>query len=320
MSDYSDYLLANYGSGLLSYYRLKDTTSPWVDSSGNGRNITPSGLYTLSQPSLLPNDKGSTSEGCVLFRGGYGSYTGDSGYSSLTSFTIAGWVQSRLPSSAGNPGYIFGGQNRWGLWIANWASALYPASQAQTTGNPSSGAYSSDSVVGNVPAFVVAVYDGAHITNYVDGIFIVQTAKTGTIGLTVACGLGCRGASTYPFKGYLQHIGFWNRALSLDNIRDLYVRGVQGAYPGPVGATFKSFVYPWSTPVLLANPDRKRVVFTNNSDAIMSLELGSSGAVAGSGIILPPSGGRAIIDTYTGPISAVHGWAQGYKALAIQEE
>lgn len=71
--------------------------------------------------------------------------------------------------------------------------------------------------------------------------------------------------------------------------------------------------------VVAENPDRRVVLFTNNSDADITLSLGGT-AVATEGPVLKADGGAASFsgDEWAGAISAIHAGV-GNKVLGVVE-
>jgi Concanavalin A-like lectin/glucanases superfamily len=319
VSVYSSYILSSYSTGLVVYYQMNDSSSPWADSGPNNLPLTSHAGFTLSQPSLLPVDNGSTANGCTLFSGtGYGSRAANAVFNSFTAFTINAWIQPVLPASApGGTGYVMGDLAHFANILINQNNLSYASRGLSVAANASS-VY--DSVAPATPSMVTAVYDGAHIITYINGLNQTQTAKTGNTGTAVALGVSANGTGTNKYAGSIQHAALWSTALTAANLQDLYIYGIQGAYPGSAGSTYQAYAYPWSVEILPSHTGRKRVTLTNDSNAVIWVSLAATGAATGSGIQLLPYGGQVVIETYTGALCAIHGWNMGYKSLTILEE
>ncbi len=71
--------------------------------------------------------------------------------------------------------------------------------------------------------FVAATYDGVNMKIYIDGIFDTSVGETGNIRVnTDPVHIGIRGGGALPFNGDISSIMIWNRALSAQEVSQLY--------------------------------------------------------------------------------------------------
>jgi len=96
---------------------------------------------------------------------------------------------------------------------------------------------------------VVGVYDGSAIRVYVNGILDVQAPKTGQMGGGVSTlEIGDYNRGTYPFRGMIDEVVIYNRALSAQEVADRY-DSFFGPTPTPTGTHT-----PTTTPTPTATP------------------------------------------------------------------
>ena len=333
MSTYSSRVTTGYGTNLLAYWQLNETSgTTFTDSGPNGLTLTmASPNPTLNQQSLLRSDSYATGSGvgsAHFSSGAYASMSSNSHFNSLTSLTIAGWAMVGNVSQISTVGALLQSTGQMALYIGSdygqTPSLAGMSSYGMVSGTQTSNSIN-DTIGAKCPAFIVLTYDGSFMRLYINGMLQTMKALTGTVTGGAEIGLGASASGVNAFTGYLQHLGVWGAtsgtggALADSQIKDLYIYGTMGAYPGSAGTTYGALVYPWSTNVLVANSSRRRVTFTNDSEAIIWLTLGSAG-LPGVGIPLLPSGGKHTLSEFTGPVYAAHAWLAGFQNLCIMEE
>jgi len=149
-----------------------------------------------------------------------------------TTFTISLWANVKGNSGtwrsaitsrdAGTPvkGYIIyaGADNKWQFW---------------TGGGTPWNTVSGNTIQLNKWTYLTAVYDGSKMIFYNDGVYVGSLVCTAYQNTQRPLRLGAgitEGSAGYFFNGLLDDVRIYNRALSPDEVRQLYEWG-----PGPVG-------------------------------------------------------------------------------------
>ena len=211
--------IANYvpSNGLVGWYPFSGNAN---DASINANNGTVSGA-------TLTTDRFGNTDNAYSFNG-TNSYISipniaQTGYSALT---ISAWIKTSdrnglciiSTGNAGTPGISFNLVVGYGtsvaypgkLGVMGFFNDLYPQ-----TGHD---------VNDNIWHLVVATYDGAgNIKTYVDGLIDNSDTKTYNTSGQVNF-VGKSNHTTWPqyFNGAIDDIGFWNRALTQQEISALY--------------------------------------------------------------------------------------------------
>ncbi len=211
----------------------------WLFNAGAGSRIT-----NLADPT--GNSDGIASGGLVWSgspRGGAMAFDGVDDYvdvgdinatESIDSLSIGAWIKfSSLPSTIGRivnkinaPGSAY---NSWSLYILK---STYTPQFLVVNAEGSSVIASADTALndGNWH-YVVGVYNGANLLLYVDGkIDSTPVAQTGLIAnnsYSVKLGKdnvvsGACGGTACLFNGLIDDVHIYNRALSADEVRQLY--------------------------------------------------------------------------------------------------
>jgi len=211
---------ADINNGLVGWWRLDEASGNAIDSSGNQNTGTATGTTILS------NCKRS---GCRSFNGSGDTIITASIVSTVTNnMSFGGWVYWR---GGGTPLVLFyngdSGFNGYGILIGNNVGG------AGTKVNILNGGISWDRLGGTGPDLA---------TNIWTHLLVVRDA--GTWKLYVNGALTTTGTSVAPntpstimiiasgsFNGYVDDVRFYNRALSAQEAKDLYIPGnvIRGA-------------------------------------------------------------------------------------------
>lgn len=211
----------------LAYWRLGDTSGTTAtDSSGNSKNGTYSGGYTLNTTGLLTSDV----DKAVAFDGSSGMVT-VADATDLTAFTVECWIKTsdsnaklvarRGTDTSGDTTSIFklqiSGGNIQGVVWKNGSTA------DSVTGT---------SVNNNAAHHVALTYDGTTIRLYLDGASVGTPASGIVSGAlpTVDSALTMAGEATFAnYAGVLDEVAYYSTALSGARIAAHYAAGTGAA-------------------------------------------------------------------------------------------
>ncbi len=199
-------------SGLVGYWNFNDGVGTKTgDISGNGNTGTVSNA-TWTQGRF----------GKALYFGGVNSSVSVPNkpiFDITSSITLSAWYKKDVGS----------GTNKWLVHKAtvNTSYSMFiegglkmriehPAMQDCATTEPSEGVWH----------HAVSTYDGTNMRVYVDGVLKQTCAATGSINISGGgIEIGSFASTGYPFKGVIDEVRIYNRALSLSEISDLYKAG-----------------------------------------------------------------------------------------------
>src|SRR6185503_2071207 len=101
---------------------------------------------------------------------------------------------------------------------------------------------------------VVGTYNGTTGTLYVDGVAVGSDtfAAPGTVTLPVYTGLGATGS--FGWKGRIDEVQIWNRALTATEVRTLYDAGSAGECKAALGGVDSPRTTPFATDGTLPAP------------------------------------------------------------------
>jgi len=229
-------------SGLVGYWSFNGPTisgTQVYDQSGNYATGTMSGANGLPKPVAGVS-------GQALKFDGVDDYI-DLGASSTlkptTSITISFWAK---PSNIATD---------YSRFIDNeGASTGYVIAQGVTDGtiNVRIGGtllLNVGSISNNVWQQITAVYDGSNVILYQGGSYVTQTPKTGSIDYTGSTDtfLGrISSSNTNNFSGSIDEVRVYNRALTPDEIRHLYVSGQARINTSQAGRDTSGLVGEWT--------------------------------------------------------------------------
>ncbi len=216
-------------SGLVGWWTFDGKNTNWAtgitnDVSGNGNNGQLIGMSTSTSP--VPGKIGQA----LSFNNN--NYVKAPNSSSLNitgnSITVSFWAKSAIAGAqvgynglvtkmytGGGGGYTIYTGSGGGLYFIIGAN-----STTYATGNAGTAQWD------RKWHFITAIYDGAYIKMYVDGVNVgTNTAVTGNINDSSAYPLtigSFQGLSPYYFNGSLDDVRVYNRALSAGEVQQLY--------------------------------------------------------------------------------------------------
>ena len=216
-------------TGLVSYYQLNETTGTTaIDSKGSNNGTyqgTPPGSFGLGTTSANPN-LGTA----VSFTNGTGntSIPNSASLQISGSITVEAWLNSIQPatvqecvckpftSSASNPYFDYclsNGRSGHFAFFIGIGSTYYEINANTTTS-------------ANTWYHVVGVYDGSHISIYINGVLdCTPLAVTGSINTnTQPLNIGSAGWGNFAecFNGIIDEVAIYNTALSSSTILNHY--------------------------------------------------------------------------------------------------
>ncbi|MFA7171214.1 MAG: DUF2341 domain-containing protein [Candidatus Paceibacterota bacterium] len=204
--------------GLVGQWKFSEGTGTTAyDTSGEGNDGTISGAdYTA--------DKEGNANAALSFDGvdDYVDCGNDESLNITDEITISTWVKT---SQSKNYQRISDKLDVWQFYTytttGNLGSALYTSSG--NYGDKDSGKFIADGIWHNV----ILVYNGSYIRFYVDGIKTPnEFSQTGTLNInTNDVYIGNRGTLDRGFQGSIDDVRIYNRALSEDEIEQLYLEG-----------------------------------------------------------------------------------------------
>jgi hypothetical protein len=215
--------------GLVGYWPFNGNAN---DESGNGNNGNVNGA-------TLTTDRFGNENSAYSFNGtnGFINVANSLSLSPTNSISLCGWIKSRSTNFFDR---IINKSHNVAQNYATYQLITRNASLSATpgftlrfgTGNSqlsSDYLYSGDNI-GNVYfdiwQFIVGTWDGTAMKFYQNGILISSTARTGLLNYTngdlqFGKGLGGTGLPQF-YEGEIDDIGIWNRALTQQEITNLY--------------------------------------------------------------------------------------------------
>ncbi|OQX20370.1 MAG: hypothetical protein BWK80_35775, partial [Desulfobacteraceae bacterium IS3] len=208
---------ADINRGLVAYYPFNGNAN---DESGNGNNGTENGglLY-----------EGGVSGQAASFDGVNDSInllSVDDELKGLSSLTVSAWVKNR--DAASDSTFMVQHANTRGLRMSLETDGDVQFG-VKTTATPNSGsvwalANASSGVSQNDWTFMMLVWDGAELRGYVNGTLVCTAEVGGTFSANTDAATLYLGYNTYSkkyFKGLLDDVRIYNRALSPAEIQEL---------------------------------------------------------------------------------------------------
>jgi hypothetical protein len=199
---------------LVGYWPLDDDI---LDYSGNNHNG-----YLIGAPTQTVGKVNGAYAFSVT------NYIGVSNTAALnvsTALTFAAWVYRTSSASMGIAAKrVQGSDNSYELWHLATDIPTFSiwVSNAQTA------VESTNTVLANNWGYIVGTYNGAEMNIYVNGVKSASTiTKTGPIDTTTdRFNIGMSyNTATYGYIGTIDEVALWNRALSAEEIAELYNSG-----------------------------------------------------------------------------------------------
>jgi hypothetical protein len=214
-SGYSGSVLGT--SGLVSYWRLGETSGTAASDSRGSNNGTYTGGFTLNQGGALTGD--SNPSVAVNGSTGYVNVPNASNLSPSSALSVEAWVYPTVGTST----------QRWVSKFNQYTLRLMSTQKAQLelgigAGFPS--VTDSSNLSLNTWHHVVGTYDGATMKLYVDGSQKASAAQTGAVTQSSnALTLSSLSGSSEFFNGRLDEVAIYNRALSATEVQTHYTAG-----------------------------------------------------------------------------------------------
>lgn len=209
-----------------AYWKLNEPSGTTAtDSSGNGRNLTYAGAYTLNQTGL-----GTLGKAVVMGANSYiyGSLTGTPFNSN---WTFEAWYQPTNWAQSNNLQGIFqyglSGDGQWGLRHGNNTSATGIFCLQR---NSSIVSLSPTAVVNNTIQHVVVTFDGTNAKMYRNGSLIQTSATTAYAAGNQEMRLNYNNTASRATYGILQHVSIYTSDLSAGRVSAHYAE--LNAVPG----------------------------------------------------------------------------------------
>jgi len=285
-------------SSPLGYWRVGEgagTTA--LDASGNGRNGSYSGGYTLAQPGALTGDSSTAvrlngTSGRISIPDSPGLAYGDVfTYEAWVKLASGGLTQSLFQKGTGAGSLYLGTDNLLRLRKAGTGDVVTATQPLSVDG-----------------AFhqVVATKNGAAVKLYIDGSDVTGSVANLTMTNTTSpLALGVSAAGTNFLNGWFDEIGVYGAPLSSDQVRQHYVSGTNtNGCTDVAGATATSYA---ETSSDLGRALRVVVTATNAGGSTPAPSAWTAAVGAASGAPPPPVGIGYRDQSFTGAGTAPTG-------------
>lgn len=216
-------VLITTNPGLVGYWKMDDgggAVARDLSGWGNGANLLGGVTSTPGIKGYAVNFDGST---------GYGSVSDQAALDATTSLTLSAWIK---PQAQGAQDIIsratVGGVDGYSLSLNPTNAAIKPGSVYMHFNEASSGStYRVDSITryptdGITWMHVAATYDGTAMRMYINGVEEASTLGPPSIAANLlAVGLGAQGNGARKFRGQMDEVRIYRRALTAEEIGDL---------------------------------------------------------------------------------------------------
>jgi len=231
-------------SGLVGYWRFSEGSGTTAfDSSGNGNTGTLGNASAFTVPTWTSGMFGNA----LKFNGSQFVNVSDSASLNITStITLEAWINPANVASTTNR--IFAKTNpSTSFWLLRLGAGYGGTGKVDLYLNGVGGGailVSSATLATNTWYHIVATYDGSYEKLYINGNLDNSTAATGTISTGTGSNLyiGSNVVSNIFFNGTIDEAQIWNRALTADEIYELY----QSKVNYPTSTTFTGSSCPTS--------------------------------------------------------------------------
>ena len=261
-------------NGLVGWWPFNGNAN---DESGNGNNGTNIGA-------TLTTDRNGISNSAFYFSGASCSTRIDAtiNTSSITAgFTLSFWS---LKSGAGceSPRLIefWPGNNIAGYLGVAQDPGANPVIIKQITSSSTIGYLNFNYEADNVWAHYVYTNDGANVKMYQNGLLIITTPSIGNISLASNASFGrMNHPANDAHEGKLDDIGLWNRALTQQEIADLYASSSIGISEDSQSNLFSVFPNP-SQSLIYVKTDNKLIgevytIYDNTGRVVLTGKINS---------------------------------------------
>lgn len=208
------------GCDAYAYYPFNGN---YEDEGGDGKAGNDTRNGTSSGASFDTDRFGCSQRACQLVWWDYVEIASESDFDFTGSFTISVWVRvSYWTMFLGNDPFVSKGNNSYR--IGRYNNTNY--ANFGTTGLSSVNTYGNDNVGNGAWHHIVAVYNGSRKEIYVDGVRDDFDAVSGSLSQNnTRLRFGSTGLLAI-FTGWVDDVGFWNRALNETEIANIY-RGIR---------------------------------------------------------------------------------------------
>ena len=284
-------------NGLVGYWPFCGNAN---DESGNGNNAS---INNATQGSIVYNtDRSGNQNSCLEYinpqqwnaDGAYVSLPSSMPFSFLSDFSFVFWAK---PTVFNTPCELINkGRDNSGAFWSRFSNGFF-----QTGSNLSNLSYLDATLYNNWRQYSI-VKSGTILKRYSNGILIDSMLFQGPNNSSIEFWIGKHNeqgqgnGSTYPYVGFLDDIGIWNRALSQQEITNLFngsnTSGLGDAYsetnfevyPNPaeneINFSFKKFDLSKSSSIKIINSLGQQVYqqkITKDFIRLSTAELGDSG-------------------------------------------
>lgn len=226
-------------SGLVAYWRLGEASGTTAaDESGNGRNGTYSGGYTLGQSGAIVSSTNTS----VLFNGTSAKVTGptDLIFPGTAAFSVECWLRLFSEPADNSGGRLVAHETT--QFFRGWSLLYYKSggvvSLIGVRGESSASQDIASAAMSAVAAFVHAAmtYDGSTIKLYLNGSEAGSVASTKSVpndtGHAMTLGTSSHTGGnplTETLNGWLDEVAIYSLALAAAEIRRHYSEGLASA-------------------------------------------------------------------------------------------
>mgnify|MGYP000029340868 CR=1 FL=1 len=210
----------------LPSYVSSNSLERWYPFDGNANNASSSSFNGVTTNAALTTDRFGSANSAYLFGNNGYIQTPTLGQISSTSLTMSCWVNPSSTQNGGWNGVVSNQQSNSSGFLFQVSSGNYPwvtVSNGSGYNNVSNG-----SPLGSGWIHIVQVIKPGLMELYIDGIKTDSTTfATSVIHNTSALYIGARrfGTSTYEYySGSIDDVGIWSRALTAQEIQDLFLR------------------------------------------------------------------------------------------------
>jgi hypothetical protein len=211
----------NKGVNMTGNIGLWHFNGNWLDSSGNGNNGSAAGNATPSSSAKIGSN-GAFFDGS----GDYVTIPDSPLLRPTNTLTISAW--SRLSGSQVNNGFV--GKryadlsDPYNSYLLGSNGFTYVFCISNGTGGSQS-CINTSALLDNTWYHVAGVYDGATMKLYINGVLNASGNKTGNIGYSaLPLTIGAARTSGDYYKGWLDEVAIFNRALQEQEIQNMYSR------------------------------------------------------------------------------------------------
>ncbi|MCL5733340.1 MAG: LamG domain-containing protein [Patescibacteria group bacterium] len=198
-------------TGLVGEWSFDEATGSYAyDSSGNSNLGT---IYYATRQT----GSNCVAGGCLSFNGSTSNIVLPANFNWTGSTTINAWIYPLDTTQ----GMIFVKSDSWGMYILSAPTSIQVGAIIGGNG------YYPTTAAGTLPvnqwSMVTAVYDGAHLYAYINGVDDASSSASGALRAGGQSEIGYfADTNTRYFNGYIDDVSIYNTALSATTIKNLY--------------------------------------------------------------------------------------------------